>query len=175
MKEDFATVLTEGGKTNSLGRANEVIDAVLQDKSRLDELYDCLFHEDAWARMRAADALEKVCRVHPEWLEPYIDKFADELASSTQPSIQWHLAEIYAQVKLTEPQKQFAINWLANLLSTPDVDWIVAANSMKTLVQFTKDGSFPLQKMMHLLEIQQHHKSNAVVKRATKLLAELSM
>lgn len=172
MKEPFSEMLSEGGKTNSLGRANEVIEIILQDKSRLNELYDCMFEEDAWARMRAADAIEKICRVHPEWLEPYIDKFLDELADSTQPSIQWHLAEIFGAVNLTEAQKKRAIKWLNDLLSTKDVDWIASANSMKTLVQFTKDGSFPRAQMISLLKIQQKHKSNAVIRRATKLLEE---
>ena len=102
-------MLIEGGKTNSLGRVNEVIEIVLQDKSRLEELYSCLFNDDAWVRMRAVDAIEKVCRVSPDWLEPYIDRFLDELAVSTQPSIQWHLAEIFGEVDLTGPQKERVI------------------------------------------------------------------
>ena len=174
MNETFADMLRVGGKTNSLGKANEVIDIVLHDKSRLDELYECMFHEDAWARMRAADAFEKVCRVHPEWVLTYVDRFPDELATSSQPSIQWHLAEIYGQVDLTSEQKAFAINWLKLRLSSPEVDWIVAANAMKTLAQFTQDGSVSDAEFIPLLKIQQSHKSNAVVKRASKLLDSLS-
>lgn len=176
MKVDsnFAEMLAVGGKSNSLGNVNEVIKLVLDDMSRLGELYSCLFNDDAWIRMRAADALEKVCREHPGWLLPYIDKFSDELAAATQPSIQWHLAQIYRQVDLTDGQKRFAVKWLKHLLSTKDVDWIVAANAMDTLVQFTKDGSFPVADMISLLKIQQQHKSNAIVKRANKWLAELS-
>jgi hypothetical protein len=60
-------MLTVGGKSNALGRTNEVIEIVLLDKSRLDELYKCLFEADAWVRMRAGDALEKICRHCPEW------------------------------------------------------------------------------------------------------------
>ena len=63
---------------------------------------------------------------------------------------------------------------MKNLLSSKDVDWIVAANSMKTLAQFTKDGSFSKTQMISLLKIQQQHKSNAVIKRATKLLNEFT-
>ena len=173
MTEKFVEMLSAGGHANSLGRANEVIELVLQDRSRLDELYDCLFADDAWVRMRAADSLEKVCRQHPDWLLAYIDKFPAELATSTQPSIQWHLAQIYNQVDLTAEQKHFAITWLKNLLSSKEIDWIVAANTMVTLVQFTKDGSFPAAEMVSLLKVQQQHKSNAVIKRANKLLAEL--
>lgn len=174
MRQNFSDVLAVGGKSNSLGRVNEVIDAVLQDKSRLHELYDCLFHEDAWIRMRAADALEKVCRVHPEWLLPYIDTLSNELATSTQPSIQWHLAQIYSQVTLTDQQKHAIIRWLKQLLSTTNVDWIVAENAMKTLLQFTKDGSFPIADMISLLKMQQQHASKAVVKRATASLVALA-
>lgn len=175
MTEKFAEMLAVGGHANSLGRVNEVIELVLQNKSRLNELYCCLFDEDAWVRMRAADALEKICRQRPDWLLPYIDKFSAELAESTQPSIQWHLAQIYRQVGLTTQQKRFAISWLKRLLATKDIDWIVAANAMNTLAQFTRDGSFAVAEMVPLLKIQQGHKSNAVIKRANKLLEELSV
>jgi hypothetical protein len=174
MNEPFATMLVVGGKSNSLDRVSEVIAQVLDDKSRLSELYACLFEEDPWLRMRAADALEKVCREHPDWLTPYIDRFPDELTTSNQPSILWHLAQIYSEVDLTSAQKRFAINWLRQLLSTTEIDWIVAARAMDTLLQFTEEGSFPRAKMTALLKVQQGHKSKTVVKRADKLLAELS-
>lgn len=174
MTEPFASILTAGGHANSLGRASEVIELVLDDPSRLEELYSCIFDDDAWVRMRAIDALEKICRVYPDWIVPYIDRFADELADTTQPSIQWHLAEIYGQVPLTDEQERFAITWLEERLSTIEVDWIVAANSMKTLSGFVKAGKFPREEMADLLKIQRRHKSNAVQKRANKLLEEVS-
>ncbi len=174
MNERFAEVLTTGGHANSLGRVNEVIKVVLDDKSRLDELYNCLFEDDAWVRMRAADALEKICREHPEWLLPYVDRFPKELAVSSQPSIQWHLAQIYREVTLTPAQKQFAAQWLEELLSTKEVDWIVAANAMDTLARFVGEGSFSKDALLTLLKVQQQHKSKSVVKRANKLLATLS-
>jgi TPR repeat protein len=174
MTESLADMLAAGGKTNSLGRVSEVIELVSNDRQRLDELYDCLLEEDAWLRMRAADALEKVCRQHPDWLLPFVDRFLDELATSSQPSIQWHLAQIYSQVDLTSEQKHCAIDWLRRLLSTKNIDWIVAANAMDTLAQFTKDGSFPTAEMIALLNVQQSHKSKSVIRRANKLLAELA-
>lgn len=50
----------------------------------------------------------------------------------------------------------------------------VAANAMDTLAQFTKDGSFSTEQLVPLLKIQLQHKSSAVVRRATKILATLS-
>src|SRR5687768_2291677 len=102
MADKFEDMLKVGGKSNSLGRVNEVIDLVINDRSRLDELYGCITNEDAWVRMRAIDALEKICRQHPDWLLPFIDKFRDELTIIDQASVRWHLAQIYGQINLSD-------------------------------------------------------------------------
>lgn len=175
MKMSFVETLMEGGHANSLGRAEEVLIEVLDNQSRLVELYDCISNEDAWVRMRAIDTLEKVCRVHRDWMSPYIDNMLLELTKSDQPSIQWHLAQIIGQVELDNNQKEQAIKWLEYILKQKDIDWIVASNSMETLAQFNRDGSYPTSKLISLLKVQQSHKSNAVKKRANKILAEFDV
>jgi hypothetical protein len=55
----------------------------------LDELFACLGNADDIVRMRAADALEKVCREHPEWLVPYADRLLSDVAGIDQPSVHW--------------------------------------------------------------------------------------
>lgn len=59
MAETFSDILAVGGKSNSLGRTDEVIGIVLSDKQRLNRLYACVFNDDAWIRMRAIDAIMK--------------------------------------------------------------------------------------------------------------------
>lgn len=173
MAQNFEATLMVGGKSNSLGLAAQVISQVLQDQSLLDELYQCMFSHDAWVRMRAADAFEKVCREHPDWIEPYIDRLQRELAGpEQQASIQWHLAQIYPQVTLTAKQKQHALTWLRTTLSSPTIDWIVAANCMQALAFFTKNGDFSQKALLDLLKIQQHHASKSVVKKANKIAEE---
>jgi hypothetical protein len=173
MAESFSTMLAVGGKSNSLGRVNGVIELTLHDQSRLSELYDCLFNEDAWVRMRAADALEKVCRIHPEWLEPYTDRLLKDFGRHSQASIRWHLAQIVDQVTLTPSQRQQAQACLSGWLQNTDVDWIVAANALETLAHFTSQGHYPKEDLILLLKRQQKHHSKSVVKRATKLLESL--
>lgn len=174
MNQSFADMLAEDGKKNSLGRANEIVEIVLNDKSKLQELYETIFHDDAWVRMRAIDAFEKVCRIHPEWIQSYIDKLQAELSTSTQASIQWHIAEIYREVELNQTQKDFAIEWLKTILSSNTVDWIVAANSMDTLAYFVRQGDAEKSDLLAALRVQEGHKSKAVVKRARKLLSDFS-
>lgn len=173
MSQSFAQKLAVGGKTNSLGLADEVVQEVLKDKARINELYNCLFESDDWLRMRAADSLEKVCRVHPEWFEPYVDRILKEMGKSTQPSLQWHAAQMLGEVTLTSRQQQEAVWWLKERLVEENTDWIVAANVMSTLMQFTKVGFIPKAETKTLIEAQRHHRSQSVRKRAIKLLAEL--
>lgn len=174
MVEAFSDMLAVGGASNSLGRTSEVIDVVLSDRQRLAELYACVSNDDAWIRMRAIDAIEKVCRQRPEWIKPYIDTFQSELSSSKQPSIQWHLAQMYSILDMSESQKSIAIDWLKTLLSNTGVDWIVSANAMKTLVQFTHDDLVNIETTVSLLEVQKGHASKSVVKKANGFLDGLS-
>jgi hypothetical protein len=172
--QKFIDILSVGGKTNSLGRANEVMDAVLADASKLGELYECVSADDAWVRMRAADCLEKICRVHPDWIEQYLEKILTDWTLSTQPSIQWHLAQIVAEVRLSDVQRKQATAWLKKSLSSTDVDWIVAVNTMKTLLQFCREGQVTKDEIMPLFELQRQHKSNTVQKKAAQFLQDLS-
>lgn len=171
----LATLLTAGGHANSLGKANEVIALVLNDKSLFNELFQCLFYDDAWVRMRAADALEKICRDHPDWIEPYIPAIQSKLSDTNQQaSIKWHIAQIYPQVTLTKPQKEHAFTWLKTQVSTTEVDWIVAANCLKALLIFMERGDITQAALVKFLKVQQHHSSKSVAKKATKMLGELS-
>ena len=65
--ESFADVLADAGRSNSLGLAGEVVGAVLTDRGRLDELWACVGHDDAYVRMRPIDSFEKVINEQPAW------------------------------------------------------------------------------------------------------------
>lgn len=174
MREQYSEILAEGGKRNTLGRAGEVVQSVLADKSRIEELYQCIFNDDAWVRMRAVDSLEKICREHPDWLLPYVDRLITNFGENDQPSIQWHLAELFAQIELTDEQRQSATGIMVRNISSLDVDWIVAANCMATLTSFVQKGYMTHSQLIPLLQLQQKHHSKSVVRRASKLLDSLA-
>lgn len=167
--ESYEDILATGGKTNSLGRAGEVIDSVYSNPSRLDELFDCISADDAWVRMRAIDSFEKIVQERPEWAQPYLDRIFTDLVQSSQPSVQWHLAQIFSEVTLTHEQRDHAITWLKNKLKTTDVDWIVSVNAMKTLVYFYQKGFVAASELQRLFKIQEGHTSKSVRKKAAAL------
>lgn len=166
--DSYESILAFGGKANSLGRAREVIDNVYADPSSLDELFDCISADDAWVRMRAVDSFEKIIKDKPEWVRPYLNRIFADLTQSDQPSIQWHLAQIFSEVELTDEQRDQAITWLKSKIKTTDVDWIVSVNAMKALMHFHRNGFVMTNDLEQLFKIQGEHKSKSVRKKANE-------
>jgi len=67
---DFREMLA-GGHPNSLGRTIEVVDIILSDSSRLEELFNCYFSPDAVVRLRTSNAMKRICKVQKKWLKQF--------------------------------------------------------------------------------------------------------
>ena len=130
---DFESILAEDGR-NSLGRTLEVVDAVLADRSRFDELYLCWFSDDQWVRLRVSNAVKRVYKVHPEWVAPYLERLLTETSTIAQPSTKWTMAQLYLwlEAHMTPKQKRRATDILKHNLTTDD-DWIVQNATFETL------------------------------------------
>lgn len=113
-------MLTDG-HPNSLGNTVQVVDIILADKTRLDELYKCYFSDDEIVRLRVSNAMKRICKEHPEWLLPYLDKLLKDISKINQASTQWTLAQLFLwlQNEMTSDQKERATEILqGNLEST---------------------------------------------------------
>jgi hypothetical protein len=126
-----------GGNPRSLGNTVRVVDLVLRHPDRIDELCGCPFSDDEIVRMRAADALEKICRQRPELLQPYAPRLLNDVSRIQQPSVQWHLAQMLTEVMLTETQRREAVSILRRNLSTFD-DWILTNITIQALAEFAR-------------------------------------
>lgn len=113
-----------GGDPRSLGRAEEVVQLVLDRPRRVGALFECLFSRDEIVRLRASDALEKVCRARPDLLTPYTERLLVEVPKIDQPSVQWHLAQVLSALPLDGRDRRRAVAALKRNLSQYD-DWIV--------------------------------------------------
>lgn len=161
-----------GGDSRSLGRVEDVIEAVLDDPAQVDALFACLFFENAVVRMRAADGLEKIARQRPQLLVPYIERLLSEVATIEQPSVQWHLAQILAEVPLGPAQRRRAVEILRRNLEHAD-DWIVLNLTMEALARFAQDDPELRRWLASALRSHLADRRKAVVKRASKLLERL--
>ena len=137
MAEAFQSRLA-GGHHNSLGNTVEVVEAVLADPSRLEELFLCYQSADETVRLRTSSALKRVNAAEPTWLVPYIDRLLSEVAALDQASAQWTLAHLFLKLApaMTAAQFNKARAHLEANIAGHD-DWIVLNTTMETLVSWS--------------------------------------
>jgi len=161
-----------GGDPRSLGAVDAVIAVVLAHPDRLDELIRCVLDgDDQIVRMRASDALEKLCRTRPSLLQPRLAVLLGDMAGIDQPSVQWHVAQMLGQLRLTARQRQRAVRILRDNLEH-STDWIVLNYSLDTLAIMARQDSTLVEALRVELERFAHHHLRSVSSRACKLRAE---
>ena len=173
MTEPFTDLLA-GGRPNSLGRTHEVVDLVLANRSRLEELFVALGDPDQLVRLRVGDALEKVCREQPEWFMPHVDRLIDDVGRIEQPSVQWHVAQMLDHLRdgLSEEQAWRATALLQDNL-TGSTDWIVLNVTMDVLARWAGSDQQLARWLAPVLERLRGDRRASVANRATRRLGEL--
>lgn len=169
--EPLAKILS-GGNPRGLGRAAQAVELVNARPDNLAELFDCLSAEDEIVRMRAGDALEKVCRQHPDWFEPYKKRLLEEVAESDQPSVQWHLAQMLGELNLNKKETAQALVLLFKNLDESS-DWIVINYSLEVLAQFAREDSSTKRKLLTYLKKFKDSRYKSISSRASRLLDSL--
>lgn len=161
-----------GGDPRSLGRTQDVVDAVLADRRRLAALFDAVFDQDEIVRMRAGDALEKVCRAKPEWLAPYTERLLTDVAAIEQDSVRWHVAQMLGEVPLSAAHRRRAVRLLESLVEEERSGFVVA-HSLTSLASLAESDPELQRSVVALLRRFSNDERGSVAKRASKLLAAL--
>ncbi len=163
-----------GGHPNSLGRTVEVVEDVLQDRSRLRHLYDCYRSDDAVVRLRVSSAMKRVCKEQPDWVAEYLDELLGEVATIDQASTKWTLATLFMWLdsRMTASQRSRAIDVMKHNLDTDD-DWIVQNTTAESLAHFAKSDETLRRWLVPALERMRSSRHKSVARRAEKLLAAL--
>jgi hypothetical protein len=162
-----------GGDPRSLGRADDVVRRVLARPARVSELFECVLGADEIVRMRAADALEKVCREKPALLQTFKRRLFTEVAAIDQPSVQWHLAQMLARIELTAAERARAIRLLESNLARYD-DWIVVNLTLEALAKFARDDASFRDRFVRIVARHVGSRHKSVASRARRLLDELA-
>ena len=163
-----------GGHPNSLGNTVEIVEEVLAEESRFDELFTCYFSEDEVVRLRVSNAMKRIVKERKDLLIPYIDRFLTEIAAIDQASTQWTLASLFDSLskELNEEQYQSAQKIMQNNLAHHQ-DWIVLNTTMATLAKWAKKDDNLRKWMIPHLERLASDERKSVSGRSQKLLKQL--
>ncbi len=164
-----------GGHPNSLGNTVEVVNIILADKSKLEDLYQCYFSNNAVVRLRVSSAMKRICKEKPEWVVPYIDRLQNDISKINQASTQWTLAILFLWLDKNMSEIQFEkAKKILKLNLVKSNDWIVQNTTMETLSIWAKEDKKLKLWIIPKLEEFTYSKRISVAGRARKNLAILN-
>jgi HEAT repeat protein len=159
----------KGGDRRSLGRADEIAAEVTKNPRKFPQLIAGLWSDDALVRMRAADATEKVTRVHPALLQRYKKELLGLMAETEQIEVKWHLAAMVTRLRLAAEERRRLLAMLHGYLE--DRSAIVRVFALQALADLTQRDARLRDGVIELLR-EAAHGGAAVRARARKLLRD---
>jgi hypothetical protein len=139
---DFADTL-HGGDLRSLREPANVL-AHVRNQHDFDALFTLLFHHDRNVVMRAADAVEKITRTVPDFLDAHRDQLLGLMMDHANIELKWHLAQL-------APRLEFGADSLPKVWARLRY-WILNRNESKLVRVNALQGLF---------EIMQRHERTA--------------
>jgi len=161
----------EGGDRRSVGRSERVVADVLGNPDLFGVLVTGLSSENAILRMRAADAMEKISLMHPEYLWPHHDFLIEQAARSDQKEVRWHLAQMLPRLKLSATERLLVVNILLTYFA--DSSSIVKTCAMQALADLARQTPKLRPSIQAHLQELTAIGTPAMKARGRKLLAEL--
>jgi len=161
-----------GGDLRSIGRSEEVVKDVLENPALFGDLLAGLLDSDRVVRMRAADAIEKATREHPEWLRSYKQLLLQKVSLLEDKEIRWHVAQLLPRLKLSASERNTAVRIVMGYLE--DKSSIVRTLSMQALADLAAQDESCLEEVKPVIEHLSRIGTPAMRSRGRKLLKQLA-
>lgn len=160
-----------GNDLRSIGRANEVVQNILDNPELFSVVFNGMLGDNPVIRMRAADAIEKVSREHPEYLEPFKKALIVEVSKTEQKEVRWHVAQMFSYLRLKPSETKAVVQILLDYLK--DESKIVQTSSMQALADIAERDKQYRPQTISILRKLTSSGSPAVQARGRKLLKRL--
>ncbi len=105
-------VKLKGGDRRSLGNSGKAVKGISKTPGLFADLFAGLFDADPVIRMRAADAVEKSTRLHPELLRPWKRALLEQISILKEKEVRWHVAQLIPRLSLTPGEQGMAVQIL---------------------------------------------------------------
>ena len=172
MKRNVFIKELSGGDRRSIGKSESVVADVLADARLFAPLFECMLADDPLVRMRAADAVEKITALRPDFLRPFKAKLIRRVARINQQEVRWHVAQLFSRLELNKADRHEVLLVLKDYLK--DESKIVKTFSMQALADMALQDERLRPSIIGQLEALTSQGSPAMQSRGRKLLAELS-
>ena len=161
----------KGGDRRSIANSDAVARKISRDPKLFAQAVDTMLSPAPLLRMRAADAIEKATREHPELLQPFKSKILRQVAAIEQQEVRWHVALMLPRLQLTPTEVDLAVSILLDYLA--DKSSIERTCAMQGLADLALQHRRLSRRVIALLEPLTADGSAAMRSRGRKLLARL--
>ena len=162
----------KGGDLRSIGRAEEVVQDILNNPVLFAEVFEGMLDDDPLVRMRSADALEKVSSKHPEYLQPLKNRLIREVSPVRQQEVRWHVAQMFSYLEADKAERDEIVRILLFYLDA-DRSRIVKVCSIQALADLAERDESIRPTIVRRLQEVIASGSPAMANRAKKLLPRL--
>jgi len=161
-----------GGDLRSIGKADEVISDIIKEPTLFGEIFNGMKSHDPLIRMRSADVIEKVSKIHPEYLIPYKEELIKDITKVEQQEVKWHVALMFTYLVFTDLEKSQVIDILLSWIEKSKSK-IVKVNSLQALAYIGESDKKYRNQIFSILEEVIETGSPAMVARSKQLIAKL--
>ena len=161
----------KGGHPNSLGNTLEVVDAVLGNTDKMEDLFLCYQSDDETVRLRTSNAFKRIFRAKPDLFKKWKKRFIKEIAEIDQPSAKWTSIQILNELfdQLDEKEKAQSIEICLRYLRN-EKDWIVINQSLNFMRNHLEQFDSKDPEMMKLLNFFVNDERNSISKNTKKII-----
>lgn len=163
-----------GGDLRSIGRVTEVVALVKDDPTAFDALFAAMFSPEPLVQLRAADAVEKISRMHPHLLQPHKAVLLGELPPGLRQEVYWHIPLLLPRLSLTDDERERAWDQIVDILHSGSRSRILVVNCLQGLTDLSLQMGWRREEAAAAVREQMENDSPAVQARGRKLLARLA-
>jgi hypothetical protein len=163
-----------GGTRTSLGEADHVIRQLLEDDSKLNEIYELFLDEDPAVAMRASYVAMRVAEQNPDSVKPFESDLLKNLDLYTQQEVRWHVPQLLVHLELTKAQRRRAYDVIMNWAET-DKSKIVGYYGFQAAADFAALDEQLLEDFIPRIRNANKTGAKSIQNRCKKIAKQLQM
>jgi len=140
----------QGGDLRSIAGVEQLVPLIKTQKD-FDELFFCLYSEDRLTVMRTADAIEKITKYHPAFLDPHKSRLITLLGTASGKELKWHLAILTSRLDLTKNELLLVWDRMAGWARDKSESKIVRVNSLQALFELSRNNNALMKDFENIL------------------------
>lgn len=163
-----------GSDLRSISKANEVV-KIVKTQQQFDELFAFLDEGDRLLTMRSIDAIEKITRRYPCFLNTHQRELLTFSQTATNSEFKWHLALLLARIDLNPQELKTTFSRLTKWALNKSESKIVRVNALQALFDLSENNpkyKSDFLKIVNAVKSEKVPSLNARIKKLTSKTGE---